>query len=637
MSLPSGLSAQFWRPFYPGKRVSDSLEPGEEWIGSWDNVGLYEGNNKVPSYQVLAVHLTTHRLLLVPTPNTALPSPTSGSSSARSSDPPALQTNLSYVRQTEFYNGFMRSSAKITLFLGPSPTAAASSSPTPRPASETASGGGGTWTCGVCGMVNSLASHEASPALSAKCVLCGVAYSASRTSAIPPSRVGTPGPPGSREPDRQGKAVPAPDVSNTQVTEETGDGIACPACTFLNHKSMTACEICSTPLQRKAGIGASQGQGAQRGVTAVAGGGVGVDVGSSGGDRLEVVRLSFRKGGEKEAYRKLKSVLTTKAWETETSNARRGHRPDTSSDEGRASPRPGAGIDGILQSMSLEAKAQDESMQSAFRDLEVLMVRAGEMVRLAQNLNAKLTASQSAGNAPSADEATLIRTSLVQLGLPAPALTSDMVKSDREYHEGLAIELGGLLTGHADEGGRKGKAREGLMVGPGGRGVIGLDEVWGLWMRARGVALLSPSTLIAILPFLSAHTTPPIRALTLPSSLMVLYSPIYSPQAILFRLLAILTPSIPAESSDPGEAPSDNSNAHVEPSLSLIEIAAHEGLAVGLAKELIEEVERISGGPSPVTRHGVIEGIVRDEQAEEGSGGVRWYRDLISAWPISAM
>jgi hypothetical protein len=30
--------------------------------------------------------------------------------------------------------------------------------------------------------------------------------------------------------------------------------------------------------------------------------------------------------------------------------------------------------------MSLEAKAQDESMQSAFRDLEVLMVRAGEMV-----------------------------------------------------------------------------------------------------------------------------------------------------------------------------------------------------------------------------------------------------------------
>lgn len=213
----------------------------------------------------------------------------------------------------------MRSSAKITLFLGPSPTAAASSSPTSGPASDTASGGGGTWTCGVCGMVNSLASHETSPSPSAKCVLCGVAYSASRTSAIPPSRVGTPGPPGSgsRESDKPGKA--APDVSNAQSTEGADDGIACPACTFLNHKSMTACEICSTPLPRKAGVGFGAGQGAQGVVTPVGGGSGGVDVGSSGGDRLEVVRLSFRKGGEKEAYRKLKSVLTTKAWETEVS------------------------------------------------------------------------------------------------------------------------------------------------------------------------------------------------------------------------------------------------------------------------------------------------------------------------------
>jgi len=73
----------------------------------------------------------------------------------------------------------------------------------------------------------------------------------------------------------------------------------------------------------------------------------------------------------------------------------------------------------------------------------------------------------------------LIRTSLVQLGLPAPALTQDMVRDDRAYHEGLAKELGFLLTG------REGKA--GLMLGTGSRGVIGLDEVWGLWMRARGV------------------------------------------------------------------------------------------------------------------------------------------------------
>ena len=70
------------------------------------------------------------------------------------------------------------------------------------------------------------------------------------------------------------------------------------------------------------------------------------------------------------------------------------------------------------------------------------MVRAGEMVALAQTLNERLTSSQKAGKGDLAlpgnaqereEDATLIRSSLVQLGLPAPALTSDMVKSDEEY------------------------------------------------------------------------------------------------------------------------------------------------------------------------------------------------------------
>ena len=42
-------------------------------------------------------------------------------------------------------------------------------------------------------------------------------------------------------------------------------------------------------------------------------------VNGNGGDKLEVVRLSFRKGGEKEAYRKMKSVLGMKAWERNVS------------------------------------------------------------------------------------------------------------------------------------------------------------------------------------------------------------------------------------------------------------------------------------------------------------------------------
>jgi len=99
---------------------------------------------------------------------------------------------------------------------------------------------------------------------------------------------------------------------------------------------------------------------------------------------------------------------------------------------------------------------------------------------MAQALNAKLATSGSSSD----EETTLIRSSLVQLGLPSPALTKDMEKDQEKYHEGLAKELGQLLTGH------DGTKRGGLMVGAEGRGVIGLDEVWGLWMRARGVCEL---------------------------------------------------------------------------------------------------------------------------------------------------
>jgi ESCRT-II complex subunit VPS36 len=166
-----------------------------------------------------------------------------------------------------------------------------------------------------------------------------------------------------------------------------------------------------------------------------------------------------------------------------------------SGSDGTATPTSRAGIDAVLSTLKVSSDTRQTNLSSAFADLEVLMVRAGEMVTLAKSLNDRLTSSQKAGKGDSAlpgnaqereEEATLIRSSLVQLGLPAPALTSDMVKSDEEYHKGLAGELGALLTGSKAEAAGKG-SREGLMLGKEGRGVIGLDEAWGLWMRARGV------------------------------------------------------------------------------------------------------------------------------------------------------
>ncbi|KAK1924186.1 EAP30/Vps36 family-domain-containing protein [Papiliotrema laurentii] len=501
----------------------------------------------------------------------------------------------------------MRSSPKITLTLGRPASVGNNDAGLEQP-------GAGTWTCSVCGYVND------SPPLgisrqSMKCGLCGVGWETSRSISAPVSRVGTPTPLTGAKADaaRPSATQPSTTRSSMDVPETASSTeIACPACTFLNHPSLRNCEICSTPLPRRSSTLPSQASPSPPLAPAIT-----TRQDDNGG--TETVRLSFRKGGVQEAYRRLKNVLSDKVWERTSGMS----RFDASASNGSSTPRAGAGIDGILQSISLDAKNQEEHRKEAFKDLEVLMVRAGEMVKMAQSLSAKLSASGSTTE----EDASLIRSSLVQLGLPSPALTQDMVRDEQKYTEGLAMELGHLLTGHADSTSLPG-SRGGLMVGKEGRGVIGLDEVWGLWMRARGVALLPPATLMAILPLLPGHTRPPINVLVLPSSLNVLHTPSYAPAAILSRLASRLTPADAAD-HPATDSHDETSLERTEKSLSLVEIASHESLPIGLTKELMESIEQVAVPP------GVREpvGIVRDDQAV-GDGGVRWYRDIISGWQL---
>lgn len=142
-------------------------------------------------------------------------------------------------------------------------------------------------------------------------------------------------------------------------------------------------------------------------------------------------------------------------------------------------------------------------MEDALKDFEALTVKWRDMVKLAQELNERLTASSTAAPAAAAagtgnadvmttqavepEEATFIRSSLAQLGLQmanAP-VTLDMVRDERRWIDELARELAGVLQG---SGGGGKDAREGLMRR---RGVVGLDEVWGGWNRARGVGAWS--------------------------------------------------------------------------------------------------------------------------------------------------
>lgn len=197
-----------------------------------------------------------------------------------------------------------------------------------------------------------------------------------------------------------------------------------------------------------------------------------------------------------------------------------------------------------------------------------------------------------------------------------------MVRDERAYFDGLARELGAILTGSvASSTTPSSKGREGLMMQP-GHGVIALDSVWGLWMRARGVALLPPATLMGVLPLLPQHTQPAIRRLDLPSGLTVLCTPLYAPGVFLARLVERMAPAAERVRGT-GRTEEDVENEH---GLSIIDIAAAEGLPIGLATELLDMVAARPQGT----------GIVRDDQAGPGHGGVKWYRDIISSWPLQA-
>lgn len=131
-------------------------------------------------------------------------------------------------------------------------------------------------------------------------------------------------------------------------------------------------------------------------------------------------------------------------------------------------------------------------MEDALQDLEALMVKAREMVKLAEDLNERLSAVSTTNSgtatptsvgsgAVEPEEATFIRSSLAQLGLQisnAP-VTLDMIRDERKWTEELAKELANVLQGQG------GKNEGGALMNR--RGIVGLDEVWGGWNRARGV------------------------------------------------------------------------------------------------------------------------------------------------------
>ena len=183
--------------------------------------------------------------------------------------------DLSTIVKTEHYAGLFTSSSKVTIYLT-----------SETPAAVDGNDAGESWQCEVCDFRN----PPGSSPTGAKCALCGVPRSKVRTAALtPPRAVSAPPPSAHLLP-----SSPLPAASGSRPKE-----IACPACTFLNHPDLTACEICGTALPRSSPIKSAPPS----------------RPGSPTSEGDAVLRLSFRKGGDKALYAVLKRSVLGRAWQ----------------------------------------------------------------------------------------------------------------------------------------------------------------------------------------------------------------------------------------------------------------------------------------------------------------------------------
>ena len=188
------------------------------------------------------------------------------------------------MSQTDYYAGLFKSSPKVTCHLAGGPTSGSNESETRFE----------SWECEVCGQRNP---PGLSPSASSICVLCGVPRTAMspNPTTLPSQHLST--------------SLPSSSISlSASLSAESHSGrkqteIACGACTFLNHPSLRVCEICGTELPKaKAELKSAP---SSRPLTPDP---------SDDDDSPKMIKLSFRKGGDKPFYTVLKSSLKSKNW-----------------------------------------------------------------------------------------------------------------------------------------------------------------------------------------------------------------------------------------------------------------------------------------------------------------------------------
>ncbi|KAF3930767.1 hypothetical protein ABW20_dc0101275 [Dactylellina cionopaga] len=461
------------------------LLPNETLLFLQDAVGLYEGRYKVPNFQNGSAYLTTHRVCFV-----------------NNNDEPrkySVAIELKDVERFELYNGFLKSSPKITLYLRPSNPSllasgdrSASRSPAQTPIQTPPRSStplqptslARQWICPICTFSNPLASNFGSSAPIPPCLTCGVKPKRSVLDSATSSPAQT--------------TKPSNELSDDSILQAGIDRSknACPRCTFINDLALRNCEICgevlpSDDFDETLALGATLSRNESPAP---------VYLGSiPPGEQIDSVKLSFRAGGDKPFMEKLKGAMVQRKWLLEqapttpaiTAGASNLTLDAQDGDSSVSNNVPAftervVGVRGLERQNRHLRMNNQRAIAGAFEDLEALMSRAKEIIALAETFATQLADNPSLANSD-AKEALSQSATLLALRPTDFSVTKDQLSSSSSsvslYHAELARSIADFL---ADD-------RRSILKKEGG--AITLVDLWAIYNRARGIELISPSDL----------------------------------------------------------------------------------------------------------------------------------------------
>jgi ESCRT-II complex subunit VPS36 len=261
---------------------------------------------------------------------------------------------------------------------------------------------------------------------------------------------------------------------SSRAATNSGYKTTCPRCTFDNDAALRECEVCGAPLISVVDPRLDLAQGNVRTPSP----GPMLSALSLNEDITSSLKISFRAGGDKVFYERLKTALVQRKWLLQ--GAPPVPKPSESTNgsniEGsRSSGRKLVGIAGLEMRGQAQRKNNEQIIGNAFEDLEALMTSAKEIIALAESFSGQARE----GNGITAEADSVISQSASALGL---ATTKDMLGSDTLYISELSRNLAEFLLDDS----------KGILRKEGG--IMSLVDVWAVFNRVRnGVELVSPA------------------------------------------------------------------------------------------------------------------------------------------------